>query len=125
MKWEEWRFSAKLAWQDRIIKWPMVLDAILMIGASCYMLVRLVPEGMRSGMLSLHYTIYLGIDEVQPWPWIMLLPGLMIFVWLANFLVALGVYRGDHLAAKTLVAIYTLTNIIWIVCLFFLVIINI
>ena len=97
----------------------------IIVGISSYILWRLIPEGIRSGVLTLHYTIYLGIDEVRPWPWITLLPVIMLTVWLANFLVSLGVYRKDKLAAKTLVSVFTFTNIIWVICLFFIVIVNI
>ncbi|MFH1620930.1 MAG: hypothetical protein ABIB04_02495 [Patescibacteria group bacterium] len=122
---EEWRFSAKFAWQDRFIKWSLMANIAIIVGISSYILWRLIPEGIRSGVLTLHYTIYLGIDEVRPWPWITLLPVIMLTVWLANFLVSLGVYRKDKLAAKTLVSVFTFTNIIWVICLFFIVIVNI
>ncbi len=122
---DEWRFSAKFAWQDWFIKWLLILNAVFIICISSYTLWRLIPEGLRSGMLTLHYTIYLGIDEVRPWPWIFILPLTMLFVWAVNFFTALGLYRKDKLAARTLVAVLTLINVVSIICLFFIVVVNI
>lgn len=124
MRWEEWRFSARLAWQDRFVRWTSVAAAAICLVMSVFLLVRLVPEGLRTGVLSLHYTIYLGIDDVGPWPWIFLMPGGMIFALLVDGACLFGWFRRDALAARSLAGLALATTILWAVTSFFLIAVN-
>lgn len=80
---------------------------------------------MRSGVVILHYTIYLGIDQVQAWPWIFLSPGIMFTIWVVNTLFALGCFANHELAAKACVAMTASIVVLWGVSSFFLVLVNI
>ncbi len=124
MKLDAWRFSAKLAWQDQFVRWASVVPAAILLLWSAYFLWRLIPEGLRSGVLVMHYNIYLGIDDVRPWPWIFLLPGSMIAVFVTNAILAGGIYRQHVLAARTLVAVSGVLVGLWLVSSFFLIHVN-
>jgi hypothetical protein len=124
MRWDEWRFSASLAWRDAFVRHGIVFSFLLVGGMTTYMLWRLIPEGLRSGVLAVHYTMYLGIDDVRDWPWVLVLPGGMLATLLANVSFAVGVYRYDSVAARTLTAVSCALAVSWAVGCFFLVRIN-
>ncbi|MBP9869493.1 hypothetical protein KBC59_02975 [Patescibacteria group bacterium] len=124
MRWEEWRFSARLAWQDRFVRGTSISSAAIVVAMSTFLLVRLIPEGLRTGVLSLHYTIYLGIDDVGPWPWILLVPGGMLTLLIADAVAVYGLFRKDALAARALAGLALVTSIVWAVTSFFLIAVN-
>ena len=124
MKWDAWRFSAHLAWQDAFVRWTTVVPGAVTVTWISYYLWRLIPEGLRSGVLVLHYNIYLGIDDVRAWPWIFLSPGIMLLILLTNTSIAFGLYRTDTLAARTLMVVSVVLVAIWIVSSFFLIHVN-
>lgn len=125
MRLDDWRFSAKRAWQNRFMRWTTIVTGLVIVAASVFFLWRLIPEGLRSGILVMHYNVYLGIDNVQAWQWIMVFPAGMMAIYLINILTALGLYRPDELAAKTLVGFTAALTVLWCTSLFFLVLINI
>ena len=124
MRLDEWRFSAALAWRDPFMRWASACAAALVLVVTAFVLWRLVPEGVRSGVIVMHYSMYLGIDDVRAWPWLFAIPGGMIAILLVNALVAAGVYRADALAARVLVGLSCALAIIWAVGSYFLVRIN-
>ncbi|MFZ2804434.1 MAG: hypothetical protein WA001_04375 [Patescibacteria group bacterium] len=124
MRLAEWRFSAKLAWKNRFIKWVTIATVLVFVGMTAFILWRLIPTGLQTSVLTMHYTIYLGIDDVRQWQWIFAVPGLMLTVILINFLFALGIFRHDVLAAKMLVAFSAALTVTWCVGAFFLVLVN-
>jgi hypothetical protein len=124
MQWSDWRFSAKRAWQNRYIRWVALGNGLVIIAGTSFFLWRLIPIGLRNGILVLHYNVYLGIDNVQPWPWIFAVPGTMLLIYLVNTLTALGLFRPDELAAKTLIAASGVLTIIWIVGSYFIMRVN-
>jgi hypothetical protein len=124
MRWAEWRFSAKLGWQNRFICWMTIANAFVILLMSLFVLWRLIPEGLRASVLTMHYNVYLGIDDVRDWQWIFLLPGAMTAVFAVNLLFALGIFRNHALAAKTLVAFTAALTVLWCVGSFFLVLVN-
>lgn len=124
MTWDEWRFSAKLAWQDRCVKWLTIANASLLTVTSMFVLWRLIPEGARSGVLTYHYSIYLGIDDVRGWPWVFMLPGGGLLIFAFNTVVSLGLFRADVLAARSLSALATAILLVGSIGSFFLVLIN-
>lgn len=125
MRWEEWKFSARRAAQDSFVRWTTVSTVVLLVGMSSYLLVRVLPVAWRSGVVTMHYTIYLGIDDVRPWPWIFFVPGVAIFFGLLDLLIAFGIYLRDALASRTLVALALITAILWTVGSFFLLRVNV
>jgi len=120
----EWRFSAQLAWQDRFIRWMTISNLVVVIATSTFVLWKLIPEGARSGVLTMHYTIYLGIDDVRAWPWIFMIPGGLLCVQLVNLALAYGFYRTDKLAARALISLAAAVALLSAVSSFFLVLIN-
>ncbi len=124
MRWDQWRFSARLAWQDRWVRWTMICTVLFYIVMTAFVLSRLIPPGLRSGVLTLHYNVYLGIDEVRSWPWVLLSPGIMLAVILANLTLAFGIFRHDELAARTLLAVTVAVALLWGVGSFFMTAVN-
>lgn len=124
MRWDEWRFSARLAWQDRWVRWTMICTVLFYIIMTSFILSRLLPQGIRVGVITLHYNIYLGIDDVRPWPWVFLSPGIMLAVLLVNYGIALELFRGNELAARTLVAVSSAIALLWGVSSFFITAVN-
>jgi len=124
MTWAEWRFSALLAWQDAFIRWTTIVAATVTLAMSVFVLWKLIPEGVRSGTVTMHYTIYLGIDDVRPWPWLFAIPGGLLSVFLVNSAVSFGLYRSDALAARALAGVAVSILTIAAIGSFFLVLIN-
>lgn len=124
MRLDDWRFSAKRAWQSGFIRWTAIVTGAVIFASSAFFLWRLIPVGLQSGILVMHYNIYLGIDNVQPWKWILVFPAGMISIYLVNTSVALGLYRPDELAAKTLVGFTAALTVLWCTGCFFLILIN-
>ena len=124
MRWGEWKFSAQRAVQDPWIRWTTVSTVVLLVGMSAYYLIRVLPDGWRSGATTLHYNVYLGIDDVRPWPWAFAVPGIAIAVAALDTLVALGLHRQDTLASRTLAVVGLVSAVLWTVAVFFLVLVN-
>ncbi len=122
---DDWRFSAKRAWQNSFIRWTILVDGLVILASSAFMLWRLIPAGLRTGVLVMHYNVYLGIDSVQAWPWIIAVPAVMLLAFTVNTLLALGVYRPDELAAKALVSLSAALTAVWCIAGFFLLLMNI
>jgi hypothetical protein len=103
----------------------MICIAIVLIISGAFQLVRLIPVGRQSGILTLHYNVYLGIDEVGSWPWVFAFIGGAIGLAIIDVLFAFGLFLRDPLASRTLLVITLLTLILWSVGSFFLVSVNI
>ncbi len=123
--WDEWKFSARMAWQDSFLRWMSSLTVGAYILMSGFFLLRLIPVGLRSGVLILHYTIYLGIDEVRPWRWIFLYPAGMLGLLVMNGICAYGMYRTDRLAAKTLMSATAALCLLWCIGAWFNMLVNV
>jgi hypothetical protein len=124
MRWAEWRFSARLAWQDPFIRWTTIVTALFIVGMGAFILWRLIPEGVRASVLTLHYNVYLGIDEVRPWQWIFVLPGGMAAILVVNTVFSFGFYRNHALAARAVCALAAMMALLWGIGSFFLILVN-
>lgn len=124
MKWEEWRFSTKLALQDSFVRWMTLVTLVLYSGMTTFVLWKLIPLGLRSGLLTFHYNIYLGIDDVRPWEWIFFPLGIMLGVIIVNTFFAFRIFRTDKLGARTLVALSSAVCVLWVAGMFFLTMVN-
>lgn len=124
LNFDEWKFSLDVAWDDPWYRWQSVATILLVIGGSAFFLWRMIPEGLQSGLLVLHYNLYVGIDEVQPWPWVFALPaGLLAIV--ATDLVASGfLFRHDRIASRVLLCAASTFVLLALVGAFFLSLIN-
>ena len=107
-----------------MVKWTMICTVLFYSAMTGGILFRLIPIGLRSGVLTLHYNIYLGIDEVRPWPWIFLAPMMMLGIILVNQTIAFGMFRHHELAARTLVILTTVFTLLWGVSSFFTMSVN-
>ena len=124
MTWEAWKFSAKLAWQDRYLRILGISTLVAFVVWTGFFSWRLIPEGMRSGVLVMHYNVYLGIDDVRPWPWIALSPSAFLALYTIDLVIAAGMYRSDAIAARALATIGSVTGILWGISSFFLILVN-
>lgn len=124
MRWDAWRFSAKLAWQDPFVRWASISVVLFCTSISAFVLWKLIPIGLRSGVLTFHYNIYLGIDDVRSWPWIFVPLAAMLVAFLLDIGLALGLYRKDMLAARAIVGLSLALCILWGAGLFFLTLVN-
>lgn len=124
MRWDEWKFSARRAWQDRFILWTAVITAVLFAAASAYFLIRMLPPGLETGAVILHYNIYLGIDEIVSWPWVFAVPGAALAVLAMDFGVALSLFRLDPLASRILISLGFFSILLWTIGCFFMVKVN-
>lgn len=124
MTWDEWRFSARLAWQDPFIRWMTIITALFSVGMSAFFLWKLIPAGMRASVLTLHYNVYLGIDEVGPWRWIFIVPSMMFGVLMVNTVFAFGSFRNHPTAARAATVLTALMAVLWGVGSFFLMFVN-
>ncbi len=125
MKWAAWRFSAYRAWQDPFLRYTFVVSGICILGMGAFVLFKLIPEGIRSSVLTLHYNVYLGIDDVKPWWWIVYPVVGMIALFFLNAVCALGIFREDPLAARALAVVTAFMVLLWSLHLFFLVFVNV
>lgn len=125
MIWDEWRFSSRIAWENPLMRWGMITTLTALVTASVYSGYRLFSLSLPSGYVVTHYTVYLGIDQVLPYPWLILI--LLVPVVLISATITLGYYffRQDSLAGSGLLALSAITTIIWIIQLFQLIKINI
>jgi hypothetical protein len=124
MRWDEWRFSATRAWQDHVVRWMTLVTVVFDLAIAGLFLWKIVPLAAGSGILTYHYNIYLGIDDVRAWQWMLVPTGTMIGFILLNTLVAYGVYRQDRLAARAMMLLTIFLSVLWAITLYYLVTIN-
>lgn len=124
MKWQEWKFSARLALEDRFMRWMAILVGVGVVGMSIFFLWKIIPEGRRSGVVTFHYTIYLGIDDVRPWPWILTVPGIALLFTAVDTILAFALFRQSVLVSRALMVLCAMSVIVWAIGSFFLVLIN-
>ncbi|MFA5935232.1 MAG: hypothetical protein WC787_00020 [Patescibacteria group bacterium] len=124
MRWEEWKFSARLGSQDAFLRWTSILAMFIVFAMGIFLMVRVLPEGWRSGVVTFHYNIYLGIDDVRPWPWIFAVPGAAILTIAFDVLFSLGLFRKHPLASRTMMVVALASAIAWAIGSFFLMLVN-
>ncbi len=124
MPWEAFLFSARVAWQRPRFRWMTIGIVTFVVAFGLYFLWRIFPLRSHPDVV-VHYTIYLGIDEVRHWSWL-LAP---LLVWWG--LVALDVfgaflyYRTDPFAAWTLLVLAGAASIPWAIALYSLMQVNV
>lgn len=125
MKWEEWRFNLRFAWENRFLKFMSILILTTLIINSTISTVRLMQAGLSSGDLVTHYTVYLGIDQILPLPWLVLIVGVPIVLIFATIFFSFMLYRQDGIAGFALLALAGMSALFWSWHLYNLVKINI
>jgi hypothetical protein len=72
----------------------------------------------------MHYNIYVGIDDVRGWEWVVALPMVWLVLTLLDITFAFGTYRSDQVLASTLVGLALFWSLPWAIFLFYLTVIN-
>ncbi|MBD3252032.1 hypothetical protein GF380_06340 [Candidatus Uhrbacteria bacterium] len=108
MNFSEWRFSFEIAWDDPWYKWQSILTILVLVVGSFFVLWKLIPVGMENGLLVLHYNLYLGIDEVHHWAWVIVGPIAVLFIVLLNLIISFRLYRHDKIASRVLLCAATI-----------------
>ncbi len=112
--------SARLAWHR---PWFRALTLGLLgfaLVASIAFLVALEPVIRESNTIVFHTNVYFGIDDVRPWQWIFLWPGLWVSTVIGGVLAAFGVYQRDALLAYSLLVWLLAWSCPWAIGLYYL-----
>jgi hypothetical protein len=120
----EWRFSFEIAWDDRWYKWQSVATIMLFIAGTFYFLWKMIPAGIESGLLIFHYNLYLGIDEVHHWAWLIVFPLAALVVVLLNLIGSFRLYRHDKIASRILLCAATVFTILMVIGAFYIASVN-
>ena len=121
---EAWLFSAKQAWHRPLLRWMTVVTLAMVVLGSSWFLWRVIPH-RQSGTLVLHYNVYLGVDEVRAWEWILLLPGIWFIVSLVDVLCGYGFYHRDPQLAGSLIGLAFFWSVPWMIALYYLTLVNV
>ncbi len=124
MKLDEIRFSFEIAWDDPWYKWQSIATVLLCIAGSAYVLWKLIPAGIESGLLVFHYNQYLGIDEVQPWGWVFVYVGVVILIVLIDLIASFQTFRHDKIISRILLCMATVFAILTCIGAFFITSVN-
>ncbi len=124
MRREAWGVSARLAWQrPRFRALALLLFALVTAVNIAFLLKTVVPVRTQATAI-IHYTIYLGIDDVRDWPWIFLWPAVWQGMACAALIAAFGAYQRDHLLAYALVIWTYAWSVPWAIGLSYLFLFN-
>jgi hypothetical protein len=123
--WDELKFTFDVAWDDPWYRWQSLGTIFLAVIGSVLFLWRLVPEGMRSGVLILHYNLYFGIDSVQSWQWILLFPVILLVLVATDLTVAGNLFRKDRIVSRVVLCTATLFTVLSLIGAFFVTTVNV
>lgn len=121
---DAWLFSARLAWARPSLRWASVVAVGMSLGMGIWFASQVLPSARANGTFAFHYNIYVGIDDLRGWGWILILPITWLALTLSDILTAFGLYRADQILASTLVGLALLWSLPWAVVLFYLTVIN-
>lgn len=124
MKRDDVMFSVRLALRDPLIRWGSIANYAVFCIASGLFFWRVFPTIRRTGLITLHYSTYLGIDDVRAWPWMFLIPGIALTILLFDTMLALTLFQKDRLASRSLVAFQGVALFFWVLGVFFITRIN-
>ncbi|MEN9557900.1 MAG: hypothetical protein RL141_269 [Candidatus Parcubacteria bacterium] len=122
---DDWKFSLGVAWDDPWYRWQSLATAMVATVGVFLFLWRMIPEGVRSGLLVFHYNLYIGIDEVQPWPVVIPLVLAFLAVVGADLLASGFLFRRDRVASRVLMCAASVFCTLGLVGGFFLVLVNV
>lgn len=125
MRWDEWRFNIRFAWENRFLKFMSLLILATLLINSTISVVRLTRAGLSSGYIVSHYTVYLGIDQILSLPWLALIVGVPILLIFATIFFSFMLYRQDSIGGFALLALAGMSSLFWSWHLYHLVKINI
>jgi hypothetical protein len=114
MRFEEWKFSFAVAWDDTWCRWQSIGTVIFTCTAIVILLQKMIVVGMQNSLLIFHYNMYLGIDEVQHWSMAFLYAGLLLAVVCIDLLWSFFLFRRDRIASRMLLFAATIFAIIFL-----------
>ena len=104
----------------------MTLAAVAMpLAVGGVFLASVLPSAQSRGNLVYHYNIYLGIDDVRSWVWVLALPAAWLLFTLGDVAVAYGMYRTDAHLSAALVTFAFAWGFPWALALFYLSLFNV
>ena len=116
--------SASHAWQRPLVRWATVVIAIMVAAGLAFFLWRIIPQRGKGDTLVLHYNLYMGIDQLGSWHWLMLLPALWVVCVLIDLLLAYVFYQRDQQLALGLIALAFGWTLPWLILLYCLTLVN-
>ncbi len=125
MTFSAWLFSAKLAWGKPWLRWSSIVALFAPISFGTLFLVKVMASVQSQGNIVYHYNIYLGIDDVRVWWWVILLPLMWFFLSLIDVVIAYGMYRIDSYFSAALVTFAIAWSFPWAGVLFYLYLFNV
>lgn len=120
----EWRFSFEIAWDDPWYKWQSVITILLFLFGTTHLLWKLIPVGLENGLIVYHYNLYLGIDVVDHWIWLNVLPLVVLAIIFANLIASFRFYRHDKILSRMLLCSATVFVILIYIGAYFIASVN-
>lgn len=120
----EWRFRFRLAWDDPVIRWVGLSTSLVLLAGVLYTGIRVVSSALSTGLIVSHYTVYLGIDQVVPLPWVGLVLSLPVLLVGGTLLFTFFFYRQDSTASFSLLFFSVGFTVLWLVYFFYFIQIN-
>lgn len=99
----------KVLYRDRLAMWLINLSALFVIATWVLFLFRRVEH---SPLTVLHYNIYSGIDVIAMWQWLYIIPGLILFISLVDFVLAILLWTKERSLSYFLLSIMLVANFI-------------
>lgn len=124
MRWDAILFSVRQGVRDPFIRWTVLASALVYLAVTGFFIWSVLPTVRQTGLITLHYNTYIGIDDVRPWPWMFFIPGVVLLVLLFDTMVALLLFQKDRLAARAVMALGGGVLALWAVGMYFLTRIN-
>lgn len=121
---DELRFNAKFAWENTYLRWFGLSICLFLSVVSILAAIKLVQLGLPSGFIVTHYTVYLGIDQMLPLPWLAVIISVPLLVIFGTMVSGFLFFRQDALAGQALMALSGTSAIVWSIFLYYLVKIN-
>jgi hypothetical protein len=120
----EWRLAIEITWDDPWLKWQTIATVALFAVVTTLFLLRLIPIGVRNGTLVFHYNLYLGIDDIRPWPRVFFPPAVAAFVLAADLSASFLLFRHDRIASRILLSTASAFMILYAIGAAFIMIVN-
>ena len=114
MRFEDWKFSFDIAWDDAWCRWQSIGTILLTCVGIGVLLKKMISIGLQNNLLIFHYNLYLGIDEIQHWTMVFVYSGVLLAVVLVNIFWSFFLFRRDRIASRTLLFTATLFALLFL-----------
>jgi hypothetical protein len=120
----EWRLAIEITWDDPWLKWQTIATIGLFFVTTALYMIRLIPIGVRNGVLVFHYNLYFGIDDVRAWPWMFAVPAVATAIVGIDLAVSFLLYRHDRIASRILLSAASVFAVLFGIGAAFIMIVN-